>query len=1156
MKTRFLVVLLSTLLITSGTFAQYKVALPTINSSAHGRAYNDAWLYRAVETLDNNDRIWWYAAASAVYIASGENTWEHSNTGLDTYTTAGGGTTGIMRGSLQSNVRLEINHILKGRIYALNSSGLGNTTDIVGKDNPNQSSITGFSTGSILGERSSRADNAITMNTDGNTGSFNFDEGNFVGGAGFAGGHLVEVNAIDIKGTSFVAGKNEEPTKLLYKFGTTDASENPYSYAASGLWIGTASSLTISNHNSKSSDRFEASTIGSEEKTIEGSGTVSGIARGSWFVGGDGLTANTVSGTSEIWGGSFIGSQQNKGTTRSVSLLAYASQNANANTSGGHGANFKSGNGALTIHDGRFLAGDAGRSIAGGRDATATSIGGSGLSANGKGVVTISGGYYKASNGGAASIEKVEQEDGTFSDANGTADAMGGSGIRILSAGATTISNVESYGGNASSARSSSSANATGGSGILLSETTATINSGTFVGGNGGNASGNSSVSAFGGAGALVSGGGLTINGGKFTGGRGGSANNSRQMGNVGVWAQDADLEINQTSADVDTIINGDILFNNSTTKNLNILGGTIEGDIYKTGAGTAAMTISENASYTGAFIQREGNVSITLTDSAQSKFFSNVRTDTGDITFTGAKVLLSGANFSLGGVSNTLDFGTAGVVLGKGTHIDGGFNTVKTAGDLEIGKGSSLRIAYNAINQIYGTINVTGALITTNDNSKIYAGGISATADGTYTVATAGSVVGITASNFNDKVVVDFGWLTQVSSNDLTAGIKVDYEYSSLTNSTLSDLGTILTNIDAVILGSSTTNFFEMNSLGAANGDKLFRFSLSQLPDVSESSFQISQQLNQQIAARGTEFRSMNGFASSKPKFGTSPTGVAGPQNELDQEKTMQGWIRAYGGKGSKDASDKFSEYDTSSWGTVIGVDKSFGKLLVGLAGGYARTDLDAGTAYNADVDTYHGSIYSTYGGESFFLDLALTYGWSSTDEENDVTEGSFDSSLYSAYIGAGYAFDIGNKISITPEASLLASYYDQEGYERTMGILGTGTVKEYDTQSYLGSIGVNLATQHQLDWLNRGIAFIPEVRAHYIHEFNADPDDFTYVIGGTPTPFAVRSRDENLFRFGFGFDMWSWKYANTKFEIDYDLLTSDTYFEQIVSGKATWRF
>ncbi len=327
------------------------------------------------------------------------------------------------------------------------------------------------------------------------------------------------------------------------------------------------------------------------------------------------------------------------------------------------------------------------------------------------------------------------------------------------------------------------------------------------------------------------------------------------------------------------------------------------------------------------------------------------------------------------------------------------------------------------------------------------------------------------------------------------------------------------------------------------------------QMADISESMFRVSREINKQLAARGTEFRSMNRFASSQPQSEISPSGVAGPRNHLDEEKTAQGWIRVYGGKGTRDANDHFNEYDRTSFGTIIGIDKSFGNLLMGLAGGYARTDLNAGTAYKADVDTYHGSIYSTFGGESLFFDSALTYGLASTDEENDTTEAQFDSTIFSAYIGAGYAFNVGETITITPEASLLASFYNQEDYERA-GIPESGTVEEYNTTSTLGSFGVNLATQHQLDWLSHGIAFIPEIRAHYLHEFKGDPDDFTYVTGGTTSPASVRSRDKHLFHLGFGVDTWSWKYENSKLEIDYDLLASATYFEQIVSAKATWHF
>ncbi|MEA2069002.1 MAG: autotransporter outer membrane beta-barrel domain-containing protein, partial [Verrucomicrobiota bacterium] len=306
---------------------------------------------------------------------------------------------------------------------------------------------------------------------------------------------------------------------------------------------------------------------------------------------------------------------------------------------------------------------------------------------------------------------------------------------------------------------------------------------------------------------------------------------------------------------------------------------------------------------------------------------------------------------------------------------------------------------------------------------------------------------------------------------------------------------------------------------------------------------------------ARGTEFRSMNGFASSKPRFGKQarPTGVAGPKT--DDEKTMQGWIRAYGAFGNRDADSNFAAYESGTWGSVIGVDKSFGNLLVGLAGGFARSDVDAGTAYTADVTTYHGSIYSTIGGETVYVDLAATYGHASTEENNATMEqGEFDSDIISGYIGVGKSFSIKEKVSLTPEATFLASYYKQQAYDRT-GVVA-GSVDAYDTQSYMGTLGLNLATIHQLDWLNQGIAYIPEVRAHWLHDFNADPDDFTYTIGGTPHTFGVRPREEDLLRLGVGFDMWSWKYQNTKFELDYDGLFSSGYTEHVFSGKVTYRF
>ena len=43
---------------------------------------------------------------------------------------------------------------------------------------------------------------------------------------------------------------------------------------------------------------------------------------------------------------------------------------------------------------------------------------------------------------------------------------------------------------------------------------------------------------------------------------------------------------------------------------------------------------------------------------------------------------------------------------------------------------------------------------------------------------------------------------------------------------------------------------------------------------------------------------------------------------------------------------------------------------------------------------------------------------------------------------------------------------------------------------------------------------------------------------------------------RFGVGVDVWSWKYRNTKLEVDYDALIASEYTQNVISGKITVRF
>jgi outer membrane autotransporter protein len=335
------------------------------------------------------------------------------------------------------------------------------------------------------------------------------------------------------------------------------------------------------------------------------------------------------------------------------------------------------------------------------------------------------------------------------------------------------------------------------------------------------------------------------------------------------------------------------------------------------------------------------------------------------------------------------------------------------------------------------------------------------------------------------------------------------------------------------------------MNRAGAES----MRYAISQMPDSAASSFKIGREINQRIVARGSEYRAANGFASTQSPACSSKQGACGP----DQGNTLSGWIRGYGSVGEADQNGYFDAYDASTWGTVIGIDKSFGNILIGLAGGYGFSSIEG--AYKAETDMTHGTIYSTFGGDAVFVDMGLTYGQGST-KESGIHNGKFDSDMLSFYIGGGKVYNLKNRLLITPEASMLASFYQQDGFERS-GVWGTAKADSFDSNSYLLSLGVNLTPASESTLFNTAIGYQPEVRLHWLHELEADNGDFMYSVNGSGfQPLSVRPRDENTVRVGFGLDMWSWKYEKAKLELDYDGLFSDTYTEHIVSGKASYEF
>lgn len=1145
MKIRSLVIALVALLHVQGALAVKLDSVLLAPAGTSGKKLNNNWYIKS------------FFDSGRFEIPVGQNIWLRDDSWPDNKTIADGVTVFSRGGQFAGDdedpgniidLKLTVTNNLIGRFYIVapqdrDDVGLGTTTTIIGDDDPNVSSLVGFS--ADRGNNNQKvADNAVTIRHQDNhqsrhvKGQWDFVEGNYYGGENFHGLYNNFGCGMNIIGSSFVAGDGGNRADL-----------------ASGMWINRmVGNLIINNKADYDNDRFQGSTY---------RGANFFVTRGSYynevsFEGGDGLTVENATGNVDISGGDFYASMT-VGGERTIDATPFDNVGMTVKAFGGRGMYIRT-SGTVNIKGGNYYGGNAFAAafVSGGHAAISTE-GGSGIIVRGSGATTISDGKAYAGRSGYAEIVPtgtfdVESDD-VFpeSDEFGSASALGGSGIYLFQNGDTVISNMYSEGsagGVAIAKAATSEAVAIGGSGILGINTKVTVKSGTYIGGKSGEAIGEGSLSDGAGAGATVTGKSLIIHGGRFIGGAGDSGFAGVQ--NNGVWIQDADLTVEELTDRI--LIEGNVLLENDANKFATINSGTITGDLYTTGGGTTTLTIKTNTVFSGKIVQRGGTFKVANLEEGAARFFKNVEIDDGTMEFDSGVGLktVSGSLVSLNSHGAAANF-KKGLELSSGSVLNQGTGKL-TVSNLTLRSESLIRQSVDFENNILPTFEVLGNFVATNTTGEVVVRGVATKPSGSYHIAKIDNM-SIGAKRLKDVFNVDFGWLTSNDVSYAATSLDANYNYRSLTNEfLLEDLSpTNLVAFDALLTDTNNASvFFGMNALGAEQGAKTVRFASSQASDAFDTTLHNQSLIHQQYAARATSFRSVNGFASTRPGF--SPEGAAGPI----KDSGLQGWIKAYGGHSSRDKDDatKYDDYDATIYGTVIGLDKSWNNLLIGIAGGYAASDLDAGATYSADLRSWHGSIYSTIGNENVYVDLAGTYAGTDVDESSPMIQnGSYKSSSASGYIGAGMKFEVSKAIAITPEASMLATYYEQDAYDRKI-ISETQVIGAYDEWSYLGAIGLNIASAKKINWDNAGLVFTPEVRGHWLHEFNDEPADITYTMQGSEGHLGVRARDADMFKLGLGFDIWNWKYQNTMFEIDYDGLFGESFTSHTISGKISHRF
>ena len=752
------------------------------------------------------------------------------------------------------------------------------------------------------------------------------------------------------------------------------------------------------------------------------------------------------------------------------------------------------------------------------------------------------------------------------------ADAM----VVTGSTNITFTSNPEFQGGAGGEADGTGQdAYAYGGAGLVLLDSTAVVSNGTFKGGAGGiaNAAGRTAY-AEGGHGLYASNSVVEIHGGTFQGASGGTANGQDADGGNGLYLVSGSSAVvsNGTFVGVGENAAAVAVRNSSLTTH----GGTFtSGGLYSETIGSETNTLHLNAGafstlyLTGSgtnglhYIESGSNLTVSVglvlgggnavISNSTSSAFQQLTVLDGTLAFSNDLTLASGGLLTLSNQTSEAFF--QNLILQAGATADIGQSQLEAYGTLDIETGALLK--FKIVTNSWGTATANTVSFGSNSTIRVDAT-LAGFSTGTNNVALLTSIGGITG-DFSNGVVTEVQTTLDTNiagrtSFDQAAIVGNDVVFrfttSSLTdywNATgqLADLADELETIDNSVMNAIINNMGSTASAAAVN-EAYF---------TSLNTFQVAMQgmqaaVGQQVS-RGTEFRELLNL----------PKGAKGPDAPANDWRF---WGKYYGQFYTHDAAAQNSAYDATLNGGVVGFDKSFGNLLLGLSGGMGRYKIDADNSASEDLDAAHGSIYSTYGKGHSYIDAGLAYGWNGVESETAspfTMNGDYDAQLVMGYLGGGLGFGL-DKIStvVTPEAGVQYTLYNQEAYTETSSVAVPRSFDAFDADSLRTSLGLNVAMLNTKAF--KTFAFKVEGRGHWLHEFNPEPGNLEFQLeGGTGNTYTLTypMLDEDALRLGVGFSFFNVgkkKPRNILLRLDLDGLFGDSFSAVNLGAKAIYAF
>lgn len=552
----------------------------------------------------------------------------------------------------------------------------------------------------------------------------------------------------------------------------------------------------------------------------------------------------------------------------------------------------------------------------------------------------------------------------------------------------------------------------------------------------------------------------------------------------------------------------------------------------------TNSGTIKGTAAGAGTGIKIEnGNTTINNTGTISGDTAIEVSNGVTSITNTGT---LNGDLVLTDDTNAAVDVGAGNVALSNG-------------GVYRQGTGTALKLTANSSTD-FGKITAASAVLNASSNVDVTTGGYIPD-NSTFTVVNAsGAGVGAVPGTItSSSPVFTFAGSDTTGNLVLTATRSNPYNTIAL-NSNTSAVGSVLESIGANATGDMAAVLNGLDSLTSAQ--EIDQALGSMLPSESEGVFLITQSGSEQYLSAVVS--RLDNFKNPDPQDASTKS----VYNEYNlSPEDMEIWTQGFGSYVHQDSRGTSKGYNATVWGTAIGWDRPIGKAIrMGISGGVAQ-DFIRSKNYSGrtDVNSYHGSIYGTYGWTSSFVDVLGSFAHNTYDSSRHVSFGSgdriarsdYDGQQYSMYVGGGYKFDVG-KFEMTPLASFLYAHIRFDSYLET----GADSLNlRVDSQNYdVAKTGLGLKLAHPVK--HKDLSFIPEIRFKWLYDWIGDPVNTSSTFTGGGGTFVTSGPKPVQSSYDFGTKFSIVHKQNIMISVNYDLELKKDYYGHYGSLDLRYRF